>query len=192
MSREYKKRKRAESEAQTKQRITEATMLLHETVGPARTTVSGVAEEAGVQRATVYRHFPDEEALVDACSSHWLSIHPPPDPGQWMAISDPDERLRAALRDMYAYYSETGETLEKLVRDSPRVPAIAKRMRIRTAALDQLADLLMTGRGLRGARRRRVRAAIGHGLQLETWRSLVGDQGLSPADAADLIAKLAA
>ena len=93
---------------------------------------------------------------------------------------------------MYAYYSETGETLEKLVRDSPRVPAIAERMRIRGDALEQLADLLMTGRGLRGARRRRVRAAIGHGLQLETWRSLVGEQGLSPDDAADLIAKLAA
>jgi AcrR family transcriptional regulator len=192
MSREYKKRKRAESEAQTKQRITEATMFLHETVGPARTTVSGVAEEAGVQRATVYRHFPDEAALIDACSSHWLSIHPPPDPGPWMAISDPDERLRTALRDMYAYYGETGETLEKMAHDSPRVPAIAQRMRIRTDALDQLADLLMTGRGLRGARRKRARAAIGHGLQVETWRSLVVEQGLSPDDAADLIAKLAA
>lgn len=191
MSREYKKRKRAESEAQTKQRITEATMLLHETVGPARTTVSGIADEAGVQRATVYRHFPDEDALIDACSSRWISIHPPPDPGPWMAIEDPAERVRVALCDMYAYYGETGETLEKLVRDSAHVPAIAERMRIRTEALDQLADLLMTGRGLRGARRRQVRAAIAHGLQLETWRSLVGEQGLSRDEAADLIAKLA-
>jgi AcrR family transcriptional regulator len=192
MSREYKKRKRAESEEATRQRITEATMHLHETVGPARTTVSGIAHEAGVQRATVYRHFPDEDALIDACSSHWISIHPPPDPGPWMAIEDPDERLRIALGDMYAYYETTGETLEKLVHDAPRVPAIAERMRLRTDALDRLADLLMTGRGLRGTRRKQVRAAIGHSLQLETWRSLVGEQGLSPDDAAELIGKLAA
>jgi AcrR family transcriptional regulator len=192
MSREYKKRKRAESEEATRQRITEATMHLHETVGPARTTVSGIADEAGVQRATVYRHFPDETALIDACSNHWLSIHPPPDPTPWMAIADPDERLRTALREMYAYYETTGETLEKLVHDAPRVPAIAQRMRVRTGALDQLADLLMTGRGLRGSRRNRVRAAIGHGLQLETWHSLVREQGLSADDAAELIAKLAA
>src|SRR6188768_4062572 len=98
MSREYRKRKRAESEAETRQRITEATMHLHERVGPARTTVSAIADEAGVQRATVYRHFPDEEALIDACSSHWFGLNPPPDPSAWPGIDDPDERLRTGLR----------------------------------------------------------------------------------------------
>jgi AcrR family transcriptional regulator len=192
MSREYRKRKRAESEAETRQRITEAIMHLHERVGPARTTVSAIADEAGVQRATVYRHFPDTEAQVDACSNHWLSLNPPPDPGPWMAIADPDERLRAALRDVYAYYDETADMLEKLILDVPRVPAIAVRMAVRRDALEQLADLLMTGRRIRGERRKRVRAAIGHGLQLETWRSLVRDQGLSDDAAVDLVAKLAA
>jgi AcrR family transcriptional regulator len=191
MSREYKKRKRAESEAETKLRITEATMNLHETVGPARTTVSGIAELAGVQRATVYRHFPDEDALIDACSNHWAGLHPAPDPTPWLEISDPDERLRATLEGFYDYYDETGETLALLIRDAPRVPAIAVRMQALTQMLDHLADLLMEGRGLRGAKRKRVRAAIGHALQLDTWRSLVRDQGLSSAEAAGLIAELA-
>ena len=65
-------------------------MRLHGSVGPARTTISGVAEEAGVQRATVYRHFPTEEELFGACSAHWASLHPPPDAGSWAIIADPD------------------------------------------------------------------------------------------------------
>ena len=190
MSREYKKRKRAESEAETKQRITEAIMGLHERVGPARTTVSGIAEEAGVQRATVYRHFPDVDAQVDACSSHWITLNPPPDPTAWMGIDDPDERLRVALRETYGWYAGTEGMVEKLIRDAPRVPAIATRMQARLDAADAIAELLMTGRGLRGARRRRVRAAIGHGLEFETWRSLIRRQGLTDDEAVDAIAGL--
>src|ERR671919_3041346 len=94
-TRAYTKRRRAESEAETRQRIAEAAMKLHGTVGPARTTISAVAEKAGVQRATVYRHFPNEEALFAACSAHWRSLYPPPDAGAWAAIADPEERLRA-------------------------------------------------------------------------------------------------
>ena len=93
----YRKRARAESEEETRLRITEAIMNLHEKVGPARTTVSAIADLAGVQRATVYRHFPDVEAQVDACSTHWLSLNAPPDPSAWPEIGDPDERLRVAL-----------------------------------------------------------------------------------------------
>src|SRR5919106_215329 len=79
-TRAYRKRLRAQQEAQTRRRITEAAVKLHGTVGPARTTIKGVADEAGVQRATVYRHFPTEESLFEACSSHWRSLNPPPDP----------------------------------------------------------------------------------------------------------------
>src|SRR6187549_1940313 len=93
----YRKRARAEAEEETRLRITEAIMNLHEEVGPAQTTVSGIAEKAGVQRATVYRYFPDVEAQVAACSAHWLSLNPPPDPTPWMEVADPDERLRVAL-----------------------------------------------------------------------------------------------
>ena len=192
MSREYTKRKRAESEAETKLRITEATMHLHETVGPARTTVSGIADIAGVQRATVYRHFPDEEALVDACSNHWATLHPAPDPTPWLELADPNERLRATLSGFYSWYEETGETLALLIRDAPRVPAIAVRMEALSQMVNLVADRLMEGRGLRGGARKRVRAAIGHALQLETWRSLVRDQGLSNDEAVDLVAKLTA
>jgi AcrR family transcriptional regulator len=191
MSREYKKRKRAESEAETRLRITEATMALHERVGPARTTVSGIAQEAGVQRATVYRHFPDEEALVDACSTHWFSLHPPPDPTPWPEIEDPDERLRTALRAFYAYYDGTYDMLEKLVRDAPGVPPVAERMQLWDQVYAQLAEMMLVGRNLRGKRRERALAGIIHALQLQTWSSLVRDQGLSLDDAVELIAKLA-
>src|SRR5947209_12561564 len=95
--RQYRKRRRAELEQRTRQRITESTVELHGTLGPARTSISAVAERAGVRRSTVYRHFPDEDALFAACSSHWRADNPAPDLGRWAAIQDPDERLRSAL-----------------------------------------------------------------------------------------------
>src|SRR5688572_8391494 len=96
-TRPYRKRRRAELEEQTRLRITEAAMELHGSIGPARTTVSAVADRAGVQRATVYRHFPDEESLFAACSSHWTAQNPRPDLAAWAETEDPDQRLRTAL-----------------------------------------------------------------------------------------------
>ena len=104
--RAYRKRRRAEQEEETRLRITEAAVDLHGSVGPARTTVSAIAERAGVQRATVYRHFPDEEALFAACSSHWAALNPPPDPAVWAEIADPDQRLRGALAELYSWYGD--------------------------------------------------------------------------------------
>src|SRR3954447_25160120 len=111
--RPYKMKRRAELEAQTKQRITESAVELHGTLGPARTSMKAVAEHAGVPRSTVYRHFPDEKALFGACSAHWAAEHPPPDITQWARVKDPDERLATALEELYAYYRRAGGMLEK-------------------------------------------------------------------------------
>ena len=100
MSRQYRKRRRAELEDQTRHRITEAAVRLHGSIGPARTTMSAVAREAGVQRSTLYRHFPTEAELFGACSRHWGSLNPPPDPAAWRQIADPAERLRTALDEL--------------------------------------------------------------------------------------------
>src|SRR5215218_11254697 len=121
--RRYRKRRRAQLEAETRLRITEATVDLHGSIGPARTSISAVAERAGVQRATVYRHFPDEDALFDACSSHWMAQHPLPDAAAWAKIEDPEERLRTALSELYEWYAHGEYMLEKTTRDLPLVPA---------------------------------------------------------------------
>src|SRR5688500_10745162 len=105
MPRKYELKKRAEAQDETRRRITEATVELHGTIGPARTTISAIAERAGVQRLTVYRHFPDERALLGACTSHWRERHPPPDPGPWTAIEDPRERAERALGELYGWYA---------------------------------------------------------------------------------------
>src|SRR6187401_3150494 len=110
--RTYRMRQRAEREAQTRRRITESAVALHEEVGPARTSISAIAERAGVRRSTVYRHFPDEAALFAACSSHWRAANPPPELAAWRAIADPDERLRVALRELYGHYRRTEAMLE--------------------------------------------------------------------------------
>jgi AcrR family transcriptional regulator len=188
--RHYRKRRRAELEEETRLRITEAAVELHGSVGPARTTISAVAERAGVQRATVYRHFTDEAALFDACSSHWMERHPLPDLSAWGAIADPDARLRSALRDLYGWYARGEYMLEKTTRDVTLVPALQPSMDAFAAWLDPATDSLVRGRPERGARRRRVRAAVGHALSFGTWRSLVRDQGLSEPEASELMAGL--
>jgi AcrR family transcriptional regulator len=187
-TRRYRKRRRAELELKTRQAITEATVKLHGTVGPARTTVSAIAEQAGVQRATVYRHFPDERTLFQACSGHYLSMHPPPDPSQWEGIADPAERLRGALTDVYDWWEETEDMMSRVIRDAPLVESISEQTQARLAFFDHIAEVLMRGRRLRGKRKALVEAAIGHALALSTWQSLVREQGLTNAAAVELMA----
>jgi AcrR family transcriptional regulator len=185
--RPYRKRRRAELEAETRLRITEAAVDLHGSVGPARTTISAVAERAGVQRATVYRHFPDEDALFDACSSHWMAQHPLPDPAPWAEIEDPNERLRVALGELYQWYEHGEYMLERTTRDVALVPALRPSMEAFLGWLDAAAEALLRGRPERGARRRRVRAAVGHALAFESWRSLAIHQGLPQSKTIELM-----
>jgi len=191
-SRAYRKRRRAELEAETRLRITEAAVHLHGSIGPARTTISAVAERAGVQRATVYRHFPNEEALFAACSSHWLSQHPLPDMTAWTAIEHPDVRLAAALQEMYRWYERGEEMQERVRRDVAIVPALRPAMEASARWTKTATEALMRGRLARGRRRRQVRAAIGHTLVFETWRSLRREQGLSEREAISLMAGMVA
>src|SRR5919108_4744561 len=187
--RTYRKKRRAELEALTRERITESTVELHGTVGPTRTSISAVAERAGVRRSTVYRHFPDEAALFSACSSHWMAANPPPDPTGWAAIGDPDERLRAALEELYAYYRRTERMLDNLHRDEAAMPIVKRLFAGFRGHIAAGKETLMGGRAVRGSVRRRVRAAIGHSLAFPTWRSLARDQGLDDPEAVDLMCR---
>src|SRR3954451_14010952 len=122
--RQYRMKRRAEQEAETRLRITKSAVDLHGSLGPANPSVSAVAERAGVRRSTLYRHFPDERALFGACSAHWAAENPPPDISRWAAVEDTDERLASALAELYAFYRRNEEMLDKLLRDAPTVPVV--------------------------------------------------------------------
>ena len=124
MPRRYELKQRAEDVTATRERIVEATVELHDSVGPARTTITAIAERAGVQRLTVYRHFPDERSLFEACSGHWTARHPRPDPVTWAAVDEPEERLRVALTAIYAYYRGGEGMIGNLLRDLPGLPVL--------------------------------------------------------------------
>jgi AcrR family transcriptional regulator len=188
--RPYRKKRRAELEAQTQLRITESAVALHGTLGPSRTSMSAIAERAGVRRSTLYRHFPDEAAVFDACSAHWREANPAPDLGAWAAIEDPDRRLRAALEELYAYYGRTEAMLVNLYRDADLMPIVQRRFSDFGNYLTAARQTLMGGRRLRGKTRDRVEAATGHALAFATWRSLARDQGLDDTAAAELMCRL--
>ena len=190
--RRYDKKRRAELEAETRRRITETAVELHGTVGPARTSISAIAERAGVRRSTVYRHFPDEKALIAACSSHWEASNPVPDLAGWEAVQDPDERLRSALDELYAFYSRTERMLENLYRDERTMPTVRRHFTGFHEYLSAARETLLRGRPARGRRREEVRAAIGHALAFSTWRSLTREQELDDAQAATLMGNLVA
>jgi AcrR family transcriptional regulator len=190
--RRYEKKQRAEAEAQTRLRITESAVELHGSLGPAHTSMSAVAEHAGVRRSTLYRHFPDERALFGACSAHWAAANPPPDIGAWALIEEPSQRLDTALAQQYAYYRQTEEMLDKLLRDAPAVPVVGELMGAYHDFLDEAGKVLMRGRGLRGNAAKRTRAAIGHALAFRAWQDLVRVQGLDDRHAVELMSRLVA
>lgn len=188
--RKYEKKRRAEAEAQTRLRITESAVELHGSLGPARTSMSAVAEHAGVRRSTLYRHFPDERALFGACSAHWAAQNPPPDITAWEEIADPDARLTVALTELYAFYRRNEEMLDRLLRDAPTMPVVDELMGAFRMFVDAAADELMRGRRARGKARTRLRAAIGHSLGFRTWQDLSRAQGLDDRQAVGLMSRL--
>ncbi len=175
--------RRAEAQRETRRRITESAVELHGTVGPSRTSMSAVAEHAGVRRSTLYRHFADEAALFDACSVHWAAANPPPDLGAWGAIAGAEERLATALGELYAFYRRNEAMLANMYRDEATEPLVQERFGAYRTYFGAAGETLMRGRKLRGAGRLRTRAAIGHAIAFSTWSSLVREQGLDEAQA---------
>ena len=178
-------RRRAEQVDETHQRIVEATVDLHGSVGLAATTIAAIAEKAGVTRLTVYRHFPDESALFDACSAHWMSQQQLPDPGAWAQIGDPAGRLRAGLADLYRFYRAGADMLTNVYRDFAALPEAYQQLL--TDRDRMFRDVLAAPFEGAGDQDRRIRAVIGHATSFWTWRSLCSDQGLSDSEAVEVM-----
>jgi AcrR family transcriptional regulator len=187
--RKYELKKRAEEMAETHRRITEAAIELHGTVGPSRTTMSAVAKRAGVERRTLYRHFPTEADLFAACSTDYFAANPWPDLEAWRAIRDPQERLERALDELYAYYERTEPMFSNALRDAELVDSAREAMAPLHAYLDEAANILTIGRPVRGRRRQLLGAALRHALAFSTWRSLATN-GIGRSDAAKLVTAL--
>ncbi len=174
-------RRRAEQMASTRQRIIEAAVALHGSIGPAATTIAAIAEAAGVTRLTVDRHFPDDAALFDACSAHWMSGQQPPDPGAWSQVGDPAGRLRAGLADLYRFYRADAGMLANIYRDVTTLPGAHQRFLRDQAGISR--QVLAEPFGGTARQRRQIRAVIGHATSFWTWHSLCLEQGLSNAEA---------
>ena len=187
--RKYELKKRAEGVAETHRRITEAAIELHGSVGPSRTTMSAVAERAGVERRTLYRHFPSEADLFAACSSHYFAVHPWPELDNWRAIRDPQQRLERALDDLYAYYELTEGMFSRVLRDAELVDFARDAVAPLQEYLERAADMLIVGRRVRGRRRQLLQGALRHALAFSTWRSL-STSGIGRPDAVKLVTAL--
>jgi AcrR family transcriptional regulator len=172
--RRYTLRVRREHLAETRARIVEAIMRLHQEVGPRNTSVSAIAARAGVERLTVYRHFKDEAALFAACSHRYLELNPPPDPSGWAAESDPEQRTRRGLAALYSFFSRTWPMFEKVYRDVGEYPALKQILDQFDAYLRSLADDLADAwpRGKAAARRRVI---LHHATKFATWQSFEAD-----------------
>ena len=165
--RSYTKVARAAAEEETRERIVLAMVALHEEVGPARTTVSAIAERAGVERLTVYRHFPDEPAMLHACSAHWNASHPPPPMAP--ATDDPLADVRRTLLRLYDWYRANEAMLIQITTDAQTMPIVAELI----APFDHYRDQVTAELDGRWPRRSARRAqTIRHALDFSTWRSL--------------------
>lgn len=184
----YTMRKRAEQVEETRLRITEAAMELHTSVGPANTTISAVADLANVTRVTVYKHFPDEEALFLACSSHWWSLHPSPDPKEWLEIDGLEARTSHALIQLYPYYRANHSDMYPIMRDFEAMPS-GFRAVMKQQAVDMSAALV-AGSGTRRGRRRRLVAVVSHVTSFWAWWSLAIEGGLDDEEVVPIMVNL--
>jgi AcrR family transcriptional regulator len=184
----YNLKARAERQQQTRQRIVETAVELHKTHGPAQTTITDIAKRAGVERQTVYNHFPDELSLLKACSAHNRTLNPPPDPEPWRLIADPESRLRRALAEVYAYYRRNEHMLANVTRDAQANPNVRKVFEARIKHQESMRNVLAAGweQG-DGQRHKKLYGALWMGLDFQTWHTLVRQQGFEDEEVIELM-----
>jgi AcrR family transcriptional regulator len=185
----YNLKARAERHQQTRQRIVETAVELHGAYGPAQTTITDIAKRAGVQRQTVYNHFPDELSLLKACSAHNRTLNPPPDPEPWKLIADPQSRLRRALAEVYAYYRRNEQMQANVTRDAQANPNVGKVFEARIKHQERMRDALGAGfleQG-DGQRHKQLYGALWVALEFQTWHTLVREQGFEDEEVIELM-----
>jgi AcrR family transcriptional regulator len=186
--RKYQLKRRAQRQEETRQSILDATIALQERIGVLGTTISAVAEEAGVERLTVYRHFPNETALLTAATTSYLEQNPPPDPEPWRDIFDPRDRLRVALNDVYAYHQQTEGVIGHLIQGMPYKPVVCDALEGYMHHWKRAQRILSEGWNVSDPKQ--IKAAIGHALSFKTWQSLIRDLGLNNAQAIELMLRM--
>jgi AcrR family transcriptional regulator len=188
MPRKYEQKQRAERQAETRRRIVEATVALHQELGVVNTSISAIAERAQVERPTVYRHFPDQRSLLTACTSHYQELNPLPELEPWSRIPDPKERLRQALCEIFAYFARSEPMMSSTMRDLPELPVLQEVIAPFWDYWQNVGNLLAMGWDAQ--RPPLLEAAIRHSLDFGTWQSLVRRQGLSDEEAVALLVEL--
>jgi AcrR family transcriptional regulator len=178
MARSYTLKKRAEQQAETRQRIVDAAIELHTEIGPSKTTFSMVADKAGVQRHTLYAHFPDEHSLLMACSGHMQEKSPPPDATAWRGIKDRRARLTASLSDIYGWFEANAQLLSSVLRDGEHYAPVQEISKLRYApAIGLWHEVLEAGL------KDKQRAMLNVALSFYTWRTLTRDSKLKTSAA---------
>ena len=183
---------RAERQAETRQRIIESAVALHLEHGPAQTSINAIAERAGVNRVTVYRHFPDARTLLEACSAHARRLNPPPDLDRWRRIDDPWQRTEVALTQLYDYFRRTEAGWSTVLRDAELAPLVKEMAEERRLAyLREARDVLLAAWPGRRARRPLLRAVLGLAVDFRTWQTMCRREGLDDRTAVALMVRLA-
>jgi AcrR family transcriptional regulator len=188
----YNLKARAERYRKTRQRIVEAAVELHRTAGPARTTVTEIANKAGVERQTVYNHFPDELSLFKACSAHNRALNPPPDPEPWRLIANAEKRLRRALAEVYGYYRRNEQMLANVTADAQVNPNTRKVLEPRAKHQERMRDALAAGweQGDERRRKRLLCGALWVALEFQTWHTLARQQGFDDEESIELMVSM--
>jgi AcrR family transcriptional regulator len=191
-TRPYRQKVRAERKDETRQRIIESAVALHLERGPAQTSINAIAERAGVNRVTVYRHFPDARTLLEACSVHARRVNPPPDLDRWREIDDPRRRTEVGLTQLYDYFRRTEAGWSNVLRDAELAPLVKEMAENRRLAdLREARDVLLAAWPGRRARRPLLRAVLGLAVDFRTWQTLCRREGLDDRTAVALMVHLA-
>jgi AcrR family transcriptional regulator len=190
--RPYRQKVRADRTAETRQRIIESAVALHLERGPAQTSINAIAEHAGVNRVTIYRHFPDARSLLEACSAHARRVDPPPDLNRWRRIEDPRRRMDVALTQLYDYFRRTEAGWSNVLRDAELAPLVKEMAEERRLSyLREARDVLLAGWPKRRSRRPLLRAVLGLAVDFRTWQTLARREELDDRTAVALMVHLA-
>jgi AcrR family transcriptional regulator len=176
MERRYSSPLREQQQEMTRARIMEALLALITEGKIADFTVRDVAKRAGVSYASVYRHYPTREALLDALTT-WVELLPqmPPMP---MVLAELPEWTKVIA----AAFAASGETTMAVSRALTVLNVLPEGTRRRDAHLQALVAAAVPRIGQ--AELRQVAAIFRHLSNSGAWTALQQRYGLSADETA--------
>ena len=180
--RRYRSDRRQAGVDETRRRIVGAAVALHAEQGAMATSFAQVAKRADVAVPTVYKHFPNQAALLQSCTGHVFACSPALGPEIYRGLATAEARLAALAKAAFAVHRFQAPWMRRGIHEAALMPDLAKIVDEARSQFRRLVALALEPR-FAGRPPAGLVALIEILLGFSAWQRLAEEAGLSQSGA---------